>query len=608
MKNNLSTYVPWVAAGLAGLCIVFAAVPRGDRDGEMNLQEFGRLPVVDRGRVKPFDTMARTTLMTISGRQTYADRNGDRQPAIKWALEVMTSNPRLFSDRASDAQELKVFRIENLDVLQLLDLKERPGSFRYAVSEFADKLGPLTQHAERASRKDAKKHSLFDAKILQLAQHLELYSNIAKWASPHPVPPASPGGDWKTLGQAFVEAQVEQRDNPAARALAKILMAYAEKDVKTFNRELATYRAEIEKQMPDNTARASFETFFNNFAPFYVCSVLYVLVFLLACIGWLALPQTLQRSAFWVAVVAVVVHTGALFARMYIMQRPMVFVTNLYSSAVFIGWMSVVLGLIYERIYRNGLGNALAGATGAMSLVVAHYLGSDGDTMEMLQAVLDTNFWLATHVTTVTIGYAASFVAGFLGIAFIGLGVFTPWLRKDVLRTLNQMIYGTVCFAMFFSFIGTVLGGLWADYSWGRFWGWDPKENGALLIVLWNALILHARWGGMVKQRGIALLAIGGNMITGWSWFGTNQLGVGLHAYGFNNTLAMGLAGFWVTQIVCIFVGLLPLSVWRSFAPNQPEPTVLALAPEGQAAAPPTVLPAEAPGAPRTAITRRKRR
>ena len=126
------------------------------------------------------------------------------------------------------------------------------------------------------------------------------------------------------------------------------------------------------------------------------------------------------------------------------------------------------------------------------------------------------------------------------------------------------MTYGIICFAMLFSFIGTVLGGIWADQSWGRFWGWDPKENGALLIVIWNAVILHARWGGMVKNRGIALLSIVGNMVTGWSWFGTNQLGVGLHAYGFNDQLARGLTMFWISQLVVLAIGLFPKEKWWS--------------------------------------------
>ena len=100
------------------------------------------------------------------------------------------------------------------------------------------------------------------------------------------------------------------------------------------------------------------------------------------------------------------------------------------------------------------------------------------------------------------------------------------------------MNYGVVCFALFFSFIGTVLGGLWADDSWGRFWGWDPKENGALMIVLWNAAVLHARWDRWIGPRGFALFTIGGNIVTAWSWFGTNQLGIGLHSYGFHQRRA----------------------------------------------------------------------
>jgi ABC-type transport system involved in cytochrome c biogenesis permease subunit len=112
-----------------------------------------------------------------------------------------------------------------------------------------------------------------------------------------------------------------------------------------------------------------------------------------------------------------------------------------------------------------------------------------------------------------------------------------------------------LCFAIFFSFIGTVLGGLWADDSWGRFWGWDPKENGALMIVLWNAAVLHARWDRLVGQRGFALFAIAGNIITAWSWFGTNQLGIGLHSYGFTSGILMLLGLFVLFNLVAIAAG-----------------------------------------------------
>jgi ABC-type transport system involved in cytochrome c biogenesis permease subunit len=129
---------------------------------------------------------------------------------------------------------------------------------------------------------------------------------------------------------------------------------------------------------------------------------------------------------------------------------------------------------------------------------------------------------------------------------------------------LSRMIYGSVCFALFFSFFGTVLGGLWADDSWGRFWGWDPKENGALIIVLWNALILHARWGGMVGARGLAVLAILGNITTGWSWFGVNELGIGLHSYGFTEGVLFYLGIFALINVIVAIIGLMPLRLWRS--------------------------------------------
>jgi ABC-type transport system involved in cytochrome c biogenesis permease subunit len=190
-----------------------------------------------------------------------------------------------------------------------------------------------------------------------------------------------------------------------------------------------------------------------------------------------------------------------------------------------------------------------------------------GDTMHVLQAVLDTQFWLTTHVISVTLGYGATFLAGFLAIiavihrAYSRYDQTLPEKRSESSRSLQEnlyrMTYGVVCFALFFSFIGTVLGGLWADDSWGRFWGWDPKENGALMIVLWNAALLHARWDRWVGPRGFALFAIGGNIITAWSWFGTNQLGIGLHSYGFTSGVLMLLAGFVASQLLLIIGGWL---------------------------------------------------
>lgn len=176
-------------------------------------------------------------------------------------------------------------------------------------------------------------------------------------------------------------------------------------------------------------------------------------------------------------VVTLVVHTAALVMRMYLQGRPPV--TNLYSSAVFVGWAAVVIGLFVEWLYRNGLGAAMAAICGFVTLLIAHHLATGEDTMGMMRAVLDTNLWLATHVTCITIGYSATLLAGMLGVGFILAGFITKAVDEQLWKQWASMIYGITCFALLFSFTGTVLGGIWADQSWGRFWGWDPKENGA---------------------------------------------------------------------------------------------------------------------------------
>jgi ABC-type transport system involved in cytochrome c biogenesis permease subunit len=310
-------------------------------------------------------------------------------------------------------------------------------------------------------------------------------------------------------------------------------------------------------------AKARAEIFFNQMEPFYNALVIYVLAGLLAVFSWFNLSETLRRSSVWLIGLAFVIHTTGLIYRMVLEGRPPV--TNLYSSAIFIGWGSVVLGLALEKFHRNGIGAAVSAGMGFITLIIAQNLALDGDTMEMMRAVLDTNFWLATHVVVVTLGYASTYVAGFLALIYTVRGVFTKTLDEKTGKSLTRMIYGIVCFATLFSFAGTVLGGIWADQSWGRFWGWDPKENGALIIVLWNALILHLRWGGIIKERGLVACALVGNIITSWSWFGVNMLGIGLHSYGFTDTAFKWLSAFVVSQMVFVALVLMPARKWRSY-------------------------------------------
>jgi ABC-type transport system involved in cytochrome c biogenesis permease subunit len=575
---------------------------------DMQIYEFGKLPLAYQGRVKPYDTLARNTLQIISSRQEVGviDAKGNitgKLPAIRWLLDVISG--------AKGADEHRIFRIENPDILDTLGLPHRPLFWRYSLKELQQKEGELERQFQLAEQTPEKKRSLFQNKVLQLRDKAYLYralvasfsspplelgdrekfqqslentkgliGQLEKFQAPHAVPPADASAHWSMLMKAELDALVarvtKQPVNPATITLSKLLGAYANGDAALFNGQLAEYRnnlAQYERSLAGNfqelqsagvakseilsQPKINFEVFFNQFSPFYYAAVLYVVAFALGVFSWVGWSEPLRRASMWLLAFTFVLHTFALVGRVYISGRPPI--TNLYSTAIFIGWAGVGLALLFEKIYRLGLGNIAAATIGFLTLLVAYNLSLDGDTFIVLQAVLDTQFWLATHVITVNLGYSATYLTGLWGVLYILLGHVFPVLDANGRHKLLRVLYGTLCFAIFFSFVGTVLGGLWADDSWGRFWGWDPKENGALMIVLWNALVLHARWGGMVKGRGLANLVVAGNIITTWSYFGVNELGVGLHSYGASeSSTAMWLLTFAASQVALVALGLMP--------------------------------------------------
>jgi ABC-type transport system involved in cytochrome c biogenesis permease subunit len=352
--------------------------------------------------------------------------------------------------------------------------------------------------------------------------------------------------------------------SPALEPMSRIAWAYSVQDAPAFNKAVKDLQATTFSIRPEAQIQVDHETTFNRAQPFYVGMVIYVLALLTVFASWLWKPQVLRPAAFGLLCAGAIIQTAGLVSRIVLQGRPPV--TNLYSSAVFVGWGAVLLGIVLERMYRNGFGTAVAASSGFASLLVAHHLTGDGDTMEMMRAVLDSNFWLATHVTTITIGYSGTFLAGAIAIAWTLRKQFAPHVKPETSKSLSGMVYGIVAFSLFFSFVGTVLGGIWADQSWGRFWGWDPKENGALLIVLWNAIILHARWGGFARERGIMTMAIFGNVITSLSWFGVNMLGVGLHSYGFMDKAFWALSGFIAIQALLMALAMLPRQFWKARA------------------------------------------
>lgn len=498
-------------------------------------------------------------------------------------IDTQSRNAAAVEDAQRTTYQKQVLKLANaLTLYQRLKNGIQPEgthNFKEFIAQFRAAL-PAGLTALRAQQAGEKFDEPALRRFAEFAQELDA---AADFAMPLVVPPAHPADRdaWLTVGASLLSSMREADVPSPVTYLARMASAYRHDDAAEFNSAVAGYKNWLATDFAREQKKGRSEYYFNQIKAFLHATIIYIAAFVLAGGALLTygvaprLSESLRRSAFYLIVLAFVVHTFGLIFRMVLEGRPPV--TNLYSSAIFIGWGACALGLVLERVYRLGLGSAVAGLAGFVTLLIAHNLALGGDTMEMLRAVLDTNFWLATHVVVVTLGYASTFVAGTLALAYIVLGVFTPLLATKVGaagtraseitlgKALAQMVYAIVCFATLFSFTGTVLGGIWADQSWGRFWGWDPKENGALLIVIWNALILHARWGGLVRERGLMNLAIFGNIVTAFSWFGVNMLGIGLHSYGFMDAAFKWLMLFNATQILLIVLGLLPARVWRSF-------------------------------------------
>ena len=584
---------------------------------ELDLRGFSRLPVLINGRIKPLDTVARTSLLMMQGRQRVVTPSGATIIPAQWLADV------LFDPKKADTY--KIFLIENQEVVDLLNLKveDGDGKKRFSYEQMRKGMPELDHQARLADQTEEPLRTPFQRQVMHVydraLQYIRLKNSAQLADAPdflaelitfqkalpiglaainakqqgksasedavkamsemrdrftymdevgylHVVPPAKTDTDpthWRTVGSVLLDSFRTGNVDPDAMGYAALGYAWRKQDAKQFNELVKLFSDRIGTRFVPQMEKSNVESRFNSAQPFYTGIVLYVTALLLGLFSWLLWPDAFGKGAFYLLGLGWLVSTAGIFTRMWLEGRPPV--TNLYSSALFVGWGSVLFCLVLEKFYRNAIGTVAGAMIGFATLVIAHYLSMGGDTLEMMRAVLDSNFWLATHVVVITIGYAATFLSGFLAIIYIFRGVFSTSLDKATADALTRMVYGIVCLATLFSLVGTVLGGIWADQSWGRFWGWDPKENGALIIVLWNAIILHARWGGLVKQRGLMSLAVFGNIVTAWSWFGVNMLGIGLHSYGFMDSAFYWLIAFVASQLLIITIASFPLDKWRSF-------------------------------------------
>jgi ABC-type transport system involved in cytochrome c biogenesis permease subunit len=528
---------------------------------EAMFETLSTLPVQDGGRIKPFSTYARFKLLGMNGRSS-VKLEGDRKlTATQWMADC------LFAPET--AKTYPMFYVRNDEVLDAIGVEHegRKKTERYSYAEIAPQRQTLIKRYQEYAKIDEKKRDSVETQVLHLGSSIfqfeELIVSVDRMRSMRMFgrefaifPPAGDDPQWLTPNE-MVKAAIQPDSGLDAQmvALQKLVdiaaaPENAEKPLSDLHASivgLATGRGEYGKVEMEVTYYKSgfFHWGLGFFAIGFVC----------VAFCWLV-PRL--RPLYWVSSLSVLTATIAttvgITYRCIIQGRPPV--TTLYETILFVTATLAITALVIEWMNRRRLALSLAAVLGMGGLFLAmRYENFRGaDTMPSLIAVLDTNFWLATHVTTVTLGYSAGLLACAIAHVYVIGRAFTPWGKEQSYKSITRMVYGVICFGLFFSTLGTILGGIWANDSWGRFWGWDPKENGALMIVLWELAMLHARKGGYLKDFGFSLAAIFGGIVVAFSWWGVNQLGVGLHSYGFTSGIQLILYIFYGFELLVITV------------------------------------------------------
>jgi len=529
------------------------------------------LPVQNGGRQKPLDTLAWETLRTLANRGSQVDPETQErlspiacylsmlfdwqgwENADRSQLELVTDwRPMYFHLHKADKwDQTPLLRVDFPPLRKALGVTvgNHITPWQLADCKLADRKSdreiPFSTWAEQLLTAEESGQALteFEKKGLELADRLWSYQ-LFRMGRTLEVLPAKGNEElkWVPLAHLLLSTFDDSTDATGELRQAQTLFlqarqAFHDHDVATFNSASREFVALLRRLGPEagsylSPRAVAWEVAYNRWAPFrFAWSFMLVAslgVLLHSGTGW----KWFDRLA-TVSYVAGLVAIGIGFGmRIAISGRPPV--TNMYESMIYVGAGVALFGGLFELIYRNRLILAAAATVATVVLVLADNCPLLLDpSVRPLEPVLRSNFWLVTHVMTITLSYAALALA--MGIANITLGFYLVGAdRPVVLGSLSRFTYKAIQLGVLLLSAGIILGGVWADYSWGRFWGWDPKEVWALVALLGYLAVLHARFAGWVGHRGLAALSIGCFSLVVMAWYGVNfVLGAGLHSYGF---------------------------------------------------------------------------
>ena len=482
------------------------------------------LPVQDSGRIKPYDSFAREVLEIVYGKTKYEGRNAT-EIVFTWML-----SPQAWQDK-------KIFEIRNHQVLEALRLPKDQRYFSGPEVFSTDRFNILRQDLQAKREAKEKLNPYFQA-LQRLENQFFVFQEIAAGRMLKVVPPKE-GNSWVSVSD--LQSPQQEKFLDLTKAFVTHLGAVAAGGDLEATGSLLDARVsefmesakDINPELYEHSGKISAEVLYNEFHPFRWAYILYFLGFTVLLLVWTLSKESLMKVVWILLGLGFVLNTYGFGLRMFIMNRAPV--TNMYETVVWVSWGTILFAAILELIYKFRIILVAGSLVGAFGLVIADFAPAVLDpTLQPLEPVLRSNYWLTIHVMTITISYAAFFLA--FGLGDIGL---IYYLRgevqhQDKIKSIVSGIYRSMQIGVALLAPGIILGGIWADYSWGRFWGWDPKETWALIALLGYLAVLHARYAGMLRQFGMVVTAIVSFSLVIMAWYGVNfVLGAGLHSYGF---------------------------------------------------------------------------
>jgi cytochrome c-type biogenesis protein CcsB len=523
------------------LVIVLAAVQPLAAGPE--LDPLRTIAVQEGGRLKPFDTFARETARKVTGARAFGAESVQGLEPVEWVLSMLAA-PARWKDEP-------IVRVTHAGLRQAVELPA--GKDRYSFNELVGHQPFLTAaetiHEKLRQDSEAKLDPI-EREIASLYDTLALVAAVFSGEALRIVPQSDPRATWLSLADLQKGGRGLERIGTLAAALVG---AYEQRDRPSIGSAAAALNARLAGLAPDAypTARdLRLEVQYNRTKPFRISWMLYLLAFLLLLTSLPLASRVLGWTGLALALVAFVLHSYGMVLRSLISGRPPV--TNMYESVIFVAWGAVLFALLFEIAYRARYFAACASALAVVSLILAESVPILDASIAPLVPVLRDNFWLTTHVLTITLGYAAFFLAMGIGHLNLGLYFFAPG-RTALFKTLSLFLYRSLQVGTLLLAVGTMLGGVWASYSWGRFWGWDPKETWALIALLGYLAVLHGRFIGWFKDFGMAVGSILGFLGVLMAWYGVNFiLGTGLHSYGFGSGGYTYVGGFVAFELLVV--------------------------------------------------------